>query len=92
MDIGPIPKDTPVSLLTSMDLLGADLPRPSAMRSAEKLLGLLKQIKSELKRGNDSFENQQRHGDDALDEQVSRLTSSTRGTTSGRTCSPRSRD
>ncbi|MDH4063268.1 MAG: hypothetical protein OEW19_02635, partial [Acidobacteriota bacterium] len=55
--IGPIPKGTPVSLLTSMDLLGADLPDAARREHLRKLLGLFKQIKNELKRGNDPFTN-----------------------------------
>jgi hypothetical protein len=55
--IGPIPKGTPISLLSSMDLLGADLPPAERDAQRHKLLGLLKQIKSDLKRGNNPFEN-----------------------------------
>ena len=34
VEIGPIPKGTPVSLFTSMDLTGADLPRGPAPKSS----------------------------------------------------------
>ena len=38
VEIGPIPKGTPVSLITNMDLLGADLPRrPSGKTQRKKL-------------------------------------------------------
>jgi hypothetical protein len=55
--IGPIPKGTPVSLFTSMDILGADLPEPERREHLTKLARLLGQIKDELKRGNDVFTN-----------------------------------
>jgi hypothetical protein len=55
--IGPIPKGTPVSLLSSMDLLGADLSGAARQAQLRKLLGLLKQLKNELKHGNDPFSN-----------------------------------
>ena len=45
VSIGPIPKGTPVSLLTSMDLLGADLPQAQQKEHRKKLLDLLKQIR-----------------------------------------------
>lgn len=54
--IGPIPKGTPVSLLTSMDL-GADMPDRERDAHRKKQLGLLKQITNDLKRGNDPFTN-----------------------------------
>jgi cytochrome c2 len=57
VSIGPIPKGTPVSLVTSMDLLGADLPRDQQKEHRQKLLTLLKQIQAELKRGGDAFGN-----------------------------------
>jgi cytochrome c2 len=57
VSIGPIPKGTPVSLITSMDLLGADLPRDQQSEHRKKLVTLLKQIKAELKRGGDAFGN-----------------------------------
>jgi hypothetical protein len=57
--VGPIPKDTPVSLLTSMDLLGADLPEAERRAHLKKLADLLGQMKRELKRGNDVFSNRQ---------------------------------
>jgi hypothetical protein len=53
--IGPIPRGTPVSLFTSMDLTGADLPEPQRREQRRKMLALLKQIKRELKRGTDIF-------------------------------------
>ncbi len=55
--IGPIPKGTPVSLLTSVDL-GADLPKNEQTAHRKKLLALFKQIKNDLKRGDNPFENQ----------------------------------
>jgi hypothetical protein len=57
LEIGPIPKGTPVSLVTSMDILGADLPEAERDRHRDDLRTLLKQIKRELKRGNDVFGN-----------------------------------
>lgn len=54
--IGPIPKGTPVSLFTSLDL-GADLPRNQQREHRRRMIALLKQIKNELKRGNDPFSN-----------------------------------
>jgi cytochrome c2 len=57
VSIGPIPKGTPVSLITSMDLLGADLPTDQQREHRKKLVTLLKQIKGELKRGGDAFGN-----------------------------------
>jgi hypothetical protein len=57
VSIGPIPKGTPVSLITSMDLLGADLPQDQQKEHRQKLLTLLKQIQAELKRGGDAFGN-----------------------------------
>jgi hypothetical protein len=55
VSIGPIPKGTPVSLVTSMDLLGADKQGEERKQHREQLLRLLKQIKAELKRGNNAF-------------------------------------
>ncbi len=55
VEIGPIPKDTPVSLFTSMDITGADLPEAERREQRKKLLQLLKQIKRELKNGGDLF-------------------------------------
>ena len=53
--IGPIPKGTPVSLFTSIDFTGADLPDAQRREQRKRLLALLQQIKRELKRGNDIF-------------------------------------
>ncbi len=53
--IGPIPKGTPVSLLTSLDMTGADLPDAERKAQRKKLLRLIQQIKRELKRGTDIF-------------------------------------
>ncbi len=53
--IGPIPKGTPVSLLTSLDITGADLPEAERRAQRKKLLRLFQQIKRELKRGTDIF-------------------------------------
>jgi hypothetical protein len=55
VEIGPIPKDTPVSLLTSIDVLGADLPAAEQGEHVKRLLALLDQIKRELSRKNDIF-------------------------------------
>jgi hypothetical protein len=40
-----------------MDLLGVDLPKDQQGEHRKKLIRLLKQIKAELKRGNDAFGN-----------------------------------
>ena len=53
--VGPIPKGTPVSLLTSLDMTGADLPEAERRAQRKKLLRLIQQIKRELKRGTDIF-------------------------------------
>jgi hypothetical protein len=55
VEIGPIPKGTPVSLVTSMDLLGADMPREERRQHLKKVAVLLGRMKRELKRGNDVF-------------------------------------
>ena len=52
--IGPIPKDTPVSLFTSMDL-GADMPESERKAHTRSCSISFKQITRELKRGNDPF-------------------------------------
>ena len=57
--IGPIPKDTPVSLISSIDVLGADLPREERREHVKKVAELLKQIKRELQRKNDIFASQE---------------------------------
>jgi len=57
--IGPIPKGTPVSLFTSMDVTGSDLPEPARGEQRKKLLKLLGQVKDELKRGRDIFTNRE---------------------------------
>jgi len=59
VEIGPIPKDTPVSLLTSIDALGADLPEEQRKEHLKKLARLLGQVKRELKRKNDIFASQE---------------------------------
>lgn len=53
--IGPIPKGTPVSLFSSMDMTGADLPEPQRREQRKKLLRLVQQITRGLKRGDDIF-------------------------------------
>jgi len=58
IDIGPIPKGTPVSLLTSMDLSGIELPDEQRKAHLKKVAGLLKEIKRELKRKNNPFASQ----------------------------------
>jgi hypothetical protein len=55
VNIGPIPKGTPVSLFTSMDFTGNDLPEPQRKEQKKKLLALFQQITRELKRGTDIF-------------------------------------
>ncbi|MGE3513399.1 MAG: hypothetical protein AB7N65_31455, partial [Vicinamibacterales bacterium] len=57
--IGPIPKGTPVSLFTSMDLTGNDLPDAERREQRKKLLRLLQQIKREVKKNNDLFTNRE---------------------------------
>jgi hypothetical protein len=59
VEIGPIPQGTPVSLITSLDLLGSDLPRDQRGDHAKKLLALLAQMKRELRRKNDVFASQE---------------------------------
>ena len=59
VEIGPIPQGTPVSLLTSLDLLGSDLPQDQRSDHAKKLLTLLQQMKRELRRKNDVFASQE---------------------------------
>ncbi len=56
--IGPIPKDTPVSLLTSLDITGTELPPTERREHLKKVADLLKQMKRELKRENDVFASQ----------------------------------
>ncbi len=55
VEIGPIPKGTPVSLFTSMELTGADLPEAQRKAHRERLLKFFKQATRELKRGTDIF-------------------------------------
>jgi hypothetical protein len=57
VNIGPIPQGTPVSLLTSMDLTGNDLPPAERRAQQQRMLGLLKQVTRELRRGTDVFSN-----------------------------------
>jgi hypothetical protein len=57
--IGPIPKDTPVSLITSIDVLGAELSEAQRKEHVKQLLALLQQAKRELKRNNDIFASQE---------------------------------
>jgi hypothetical protein len=52
--IGPIPKGTPVSLLSSMDL-GADMPDAQRKAHLKKLIDLIKQITDGLKNRTDPF-------------------------------------
>jgi hypothetical protein len=59
VEIGPIPKDTPVSLLTSIDVLGLDLPEAQRQEHLKKLTRLLGQMKRELKRKSDIFASQE---------------------------------
>lgn len=59
VEIGPIPQGTPVSLLSSADLIGADLPDAERRAQTKRLVGLLKQITRELKRNGEPFSNKQ---------------------------------
>ena len=59
VEIGPIPQGTPVSLITSMDVLGADLPADQRKEHLKKLTALLKTFKRELRRKNDIFTSQE---------------------------------
>jgi len=52
--IGPIPKGTPVSLLSSMDL-GADMPERQRKEHMKKLIDVVKEITEGLKRGTNPF-------------------------------------
>ena len=56
--IGPIPKGTPVSLLTSIDLLGSELPADQRLDHARKLADLFATMQRELNRKNDVFASQ----------------------------------
>ena len=58
VEIGPIPQGTPVSLVTSIDVLGSDLPEPERKEHVKKLFALLAQLKRELRRKNDIFASQ----------------------------------
>jgi hypothetical protein len=59
VEIGPIPKGTPVSLLANADLLGADLPVNERIAHQRELLNILKIAQHDLKRGVDIFANPQ---------------------------------
>jgi hypothetical protein len=59
VSIGPIPRGTPVSLVSSMDVMGADLPEAQQREHRKKLIRLLTQLKSELKSGHDAFGNRE---------------------------------
>jgi hypothetical protein len=59
VEIGPVPQGTPVSLLTSVDVLGGELPADQRREHLKKLTDLLKQVKRELRRGNNIFASQQ---------------------------------
>jgi len=52
--IGPIPKGTPVSLLSSMDL-GADMPDAQRKEHLKKMIDVFKEVAEGLKRGSDPF-------------------------------------
>ncbi len=58
IEIGPIPKGTPISLFSSMDFNGADLAPDQAREQRKKLLRLLLDIKDRLKDGKDIFSDQ----------------------------------
>jgi hypothetical protein len=59
VELGPIPKDTPVSLVTSMDVLGSELPEAERKEHVKKLVTLLQAMQRELKRKNDVFASQE---------------------------------
>jgi len=52
--IGPIPKGTPVSLLSSMDL-GADMPDAQRKEHLKKMIAVFKEVAEGLKRGDNPF-------------------------------------
>ena len=58
IEIGPIPKGTPISLFTSMDFTGADLPPDQAREQRKKLLHLAIDIKKALRDRKDIFSDQ----------------------------------
>jgi hypothetical protein len=82
--IGPFPKGMPVSLLTSMDLAGSDLPDQEREEHRKRLLTLPKRAKNELKESRDLaaslWESRRRDARPS----AARTSSSTRGTTSAR--------
>jgi hypothetical protein len=53
LSIGPFPRDTPVGLITNMDLLGADLSDSERREHRRKVFALLKDLKKRLKSGQD---------------------------------------
>jgi hypothetical protein len=56
IEIGPIPRGFPVSLLSNADLVGADLPTPSERAARQKqLVDMLKLFQHDLKSGIDIF-------------------------------------
>jgi hypothetical protein len=55
IEIGPIPKGFPVSLLANADLMGADLSGPEKKAHDEKLRVVIRTMIRELKAGNDIF-------------------------------------
>jgi hypothetical protein len=58
IEIGPIPAGYPVSLLTNVDILGPDGQTAKERSDRKKaLLGLLRQVKDDTKRGRDAFSN-----------------------------------
>ncbi len=59
IEIGPFPQGIPVSLVTNMDVSGAELPPEQQRAHRERLLALLKTMKRELQRKNDIFASQQ---------------------------------
>ena len=59
IEIGPFPQGTPVSLVTNMDVSGAELPPEQQRAHRERLTALLKTMKRELQRKNDIFASQQ---------------------------------
>jgi hypothetical protein len=54
LSVGPIPRGTPISLMTNLDL-GADLPKDEQLRHFAKFLKLLPLIQRDVSNGRDVF-------------------------------------
>ena len=70
VSIGPIPKGTPVSLITSMDLLGADLPTDQQRRTSQEAGDAAQADQGGAQTRRRCLRQPQRVGNDALDEQL----------------------